>query len=114
MPRHRGDRMGRTQKGARLEAKSPETDSAETPPKRKRGRPKKVYPEKPVFITGSEIARECGVSTTTLYKWVATEYFPPQRCRPGACTRLWLRAHWDEFVSIGRWPKDAWEPLRRR
>lgn len=86
--------------------------ATQMPPKR-RGRPKKVHTEKPVFITGAEIARECGVATQTLYKWVADEYFPPQRCRPGACTRLWLRAHWDAFVATGKWPAEAWKPISR-
>lgn len=80
------------------------------PPKRGVGRPKKVRPEKPAFINGAEMARELGVATVSLYKWVAEGFFPPQRCRPGACTRLWLRAHWDEFVATGKWPKDAWKP----
>ncbi|WP_406699175.1 hypothetical protein V5E97_09890 [Singulisphaera sp. Ch08] len=94
------------------------TKSPQAPPpkvKRGRGRPKKVVSTAPtVFITGTEMARECGVNTVTLYKWVAEEYFPPQRCRPGACTRLWLRAHWDEFVSSGLWPEDAWKTLDER
>jgi len=85
------------------------------PAKRGRGRPRKQpSADKPTFISGVEIARELGISPPTLYRWVAEESFPEQRCRPGACTRLWLRAHWDEFVTTGKWPKEAWRPLGGR
>lgn len=85
--------------------------ATEGPPKRGRGRPRKVHSDKPAFISGSDMARELCVSTATLYKWVAEEYFPLQRCRPGACTRLWLRSHWDIFVATGKWPADAWKQV---
>lgn len=69
--------------------------------------------QKPTFITGAEIAREMCVSTDALYSWVAAAGFPPQRCRPGGRTRLWLRAHWDVFVETGKWPKGAWSSIHR-
>lgn len=77
--------------------------------KRKRGRPKKVRDEAPAFIGGPDLAYHFGITSQQLTKWIDQGHFPPPWARPGACTRLWQRSHWETFLATSKWPKEAWK-----
>lgn len=68
---------------------------------------RKRKPTPAVFVTKSEIAQALSVHPGTIDRWIARGDFPPPHSRPGRCTALWLRAHFDAYVTQGRWPEAA-------
>jgi predicted DNA-binding transcriptional regulator AlpA len=80
---------------------NPGGESMEAKPPRK---PRATKPRPaPLFVNHREIARDMGVSTRTVMRWVDRAEFPlPHSVR--GILRLWLRSDYQYYVKTGRWP----------
>lgn len=69
----------------------------------------KLAEVEPAFVTKAEIAHHHQIKClATIDKWIIAGSVPPPFNRPGARHPVWLRKHWNAYLSTGSWPRSAW------
>jgi len=92
-------------------------DPPEKPPRKGRKEPsykrtglmKSIREGRPDFVGKTELAHHLQCDTGSINHWIADGLIPPPHSRPGEKHPLWRRDHYEEFVKMGRWPREAWQ-----